>query len=322
MILASQCERETKTKMGSDLKRIFVAMLLLRICEYAAAFTFPLALPNCKDHCGDVSVLYPFGIGQGCYKYKWFEIVCSSNSSEQLSVPFLLSIGQEVISFDLGSYDSIYGRSHYQSNKIRILSPLKHTGCSKGSVGDSSSLNLTGSPFFISDSNKFTAIGCNNKALMKGTGSQIVGCEATCENETYKDDNARGCVGNKCCQTKIPSGLQVFDATVEKLEPGKYGCQIAYLTKFDLSEFMFTPPQLPEYGNYVMMELEWFLDVLPIHSEDSTLCETSSKGVKILRNVANLSAIDAYQCWCNGGFEGNPYIPGGCQGMYKLLSHS
>ncbi|CAL9215206.1 unnamed protein product [Arabidopsis halleri] len=298
--------------MDSDLKRFFVVLILLRISEHAAASTFPLALPNCKDHCGDVSVLYPFGIGQGCYKDKWFEIVCI-NSSEQISVPFLLSIRREVISFDLGSYYSIDDRSHYQSNKIHILGPLKHTGCSNGSVGDSSSLNLKGSPFFISDNNKFTAIGCNNKALMKGTGSQIVGCEATCKNETYKDDNVRGCLGDKCCQTKIPSGLQVFDATVEKLEPSKDGCQVAYLTQFQLAAFMFTPPELQEYRNYVMMELEWFLDVLPIPSEGSALCEASINGEQIPRSLGNLSAIDGYQCWCKHGYEGNPYIPGGCQ---------
>lgn len=310
--------------MGCDLKHFFVALLLLfRIFEHAAASTsFPLALPNCKDRCGDVLVPYPFGIGQGCYKDKWFEIVCSISSSDQLPVPFLLDIGREVFSFFLGDYSSISGRSLYQSNKIRIPSPLKHTGCSNGSVGDSSSLNLTGSPFFISDNNKFTAIGCNNKALMKGTGSQIVGCEATtCENETRSYSND-GCVGDKCCQTTIPSGLQVFDATVEKLKPDKEGCQVAYLTKFDLSEFMFTPPELPEYGDYVMMELEWFLDDLSIPSESSALCEISSKGVQIQRSLPNLDAIDAYQCWCKDGYEGNPYLPGGCQGVYKLPSHS
>ncbi|XP_010497736.1 PREDICTED: wall-associated receptor kinase-like 8 [Camelina sativa] len=299
--------------MDCELKRFFVVLTLLRICKDAAAYTFPLALANCKDHCGDVSVLYPFGIGQGCYKDKWFEVVCS-NSSDQVSVPFLLSIRREVLSFDLGSYYSIDGRFHYQSNKIHILSPLKHTGCSNGSVGDSSSLNLTGSPFFISDSNKFTAIGCNNKALMKGQGSQIVGCEATC---TYENDTARGCVGYKCCQTQIPSGLQVFDATVEKMIPGQAGCQVAYLTHFQLSPFMFKSPQLPEYSNYVMMELQWALDGFPIPSEGSTtvLCAESTKGELTPITSADLYLYPptGYQCWCKHGYQGNPYIPGGCQ---------
>lgn len=94
------------------------------------------------------------------------------------------------------------------------------------------------------------------------------------------------------------------------------------MTQFQLAAFMFTPPELQEYRNYVMMELEWFLDVLPIPSEGSALCEASINGEQIPRSLGNLSAIDGYQCWCKHGYEGNPYIPGGCQGVYKLLSHS
>lgn len=294
--------------MGCELKRIFVVLLLFRICEYAAASTPSLALANCRSRCGDVLVPYPFGIGKGCYKDKWYEIVCI-NPSQHLSVPFLPSIKREVISFSLG--DSSNYRLLISENKFHIPSPLKHSGCSNGSVGDSSSLNLTGSPFYISEDNMFTAIGCNSKALMKGTGSQIGGCEATCEDDvpSYID----GCVGYKCCQTAIPSGpsrLQVFDATVEKLEPGKDGCQVAYLTNFTLAPSLFTvPPQLPEYRNYLMMQLEWDLGV-PL--EPSLLCQgtlTEETGV-----------TSGLLCRCKFGYEGNPYLPGGCQGVYTLVN--
>ncbi|VVA91519.1 unnamed protein product [Arabis nemorensis] len=254
--------------MGCDLKRFLLALLLLRICDYAAASNFSFALPNCKDHCGIVDVPYPFGIGQGCYKDKWFEIVCR-NSSEQLSVPFLLSIEREVISISIVGLPTV---SYDETNKFYILSPLKHSGCSNGVVGDSSPLNLTGSPFFISDKNKFTAVGCNNKASMNGTGLQIVGCEATCRNEIQSfQDDYKSCVGYKCCQTSIPPNLLLFDATLEKLEPSKDGCQVAYLSQFNLEGYMFTAPQLSEYGNYTRMELEWRFD-LPSTSTDTDEC--------------------------------------------------
>uniref|UniRef100_A0A1J3F5G1 Wall-associated receptor kinase-like 8 n=1 Tax=Noccaea caerulescens TaxID=107243 RepID=A0A1J3F5G1_NOCCA len=288
--------------MGCELKRIFVLLLLFRICEYAAASTPSLALPNCRSRCGDVLVPYPFGIGKGCYKDKWYEIICI-NSSQHLSVPFIPSIKREVISFALGDPSSYLFSYDDYVNKFHIHSPLKHTGCSNGSVGDSSSLNMTGSPFYISEANRLTAIGCNNKALMKGTGLQIVGCEATCENEvgTYYGYSGE-CVGYKCCQATVPSGLQVFDATVEKLEPGKGGCQVAYLTNFTLEASMFTPPQLPEYRNYLMMQLEWDLNV-PL--ERSLFCKDTLK--------EDTGVVSGYHCSCKFGYEGNPYLPGGCQ---------
>ncbi|AAD34678.1 putative wall-associated receptor kinase-like 8 RLK-Pelle-WAK family [Arabidopsis thaliana] len=283
--------------MGVDVKRFLVVMLLLRICEYAAASTFPLALRNCSDHCGNVSVPYPFGIGKGCYKNKWFEIVCKS-SSDQQPILLLPRIRRAVTSFNLGDPFSI---SVY--NKFYIQSPLKHSGCPNRDGYSSSSLNLKGSPFFISENNKFTAVGCNNKAFMNVTGLQIVGCETTCGNEirSYKGANT-SCVGYKCCQMTIPPllQLQVFDATVEKLEPNKQGCQVAFLTQFTLSGSLFTPPELMEYSEYTTIELEWRLDLSYMTSK-RVLCK------------GNTFFEDSYQCSCHNGYEGNPYIPGGCQ---------
>ncbi|CAA7036091.1 unnamed protein product [Microthlaspi erraticum] len=299
--------------MGCVPKRFFVAFLLLGICEYAAASsTFPLARPNCTDHCGYVSVPYPFGIGKGCYKDKWFEIVCS-NSSDQQKILFLPGIQRRVTSFNLGN---VFTTSVY--SKFYIQSPLKRSGCSNGDGDSSSSLDLKESPFFISENNKFTAVGCNNKAFMNATetGLQIVGCGSTCDNfsRSYKDAN-QSCVGYKCCQVTIPSDLQVFNATVEKLKPGKQGCQVAFLTQSTLSGSLFTPPELPEYNSYATMELEWRLD----------LSSTSSKRVLCMSNTF---LEDRYQCSCRAGYEGNPYIPGGCldidecRGPHKICGRS
>ncbi|KAF3545888.1 hypothetical protein DY000_02008483 [Brassica cretica] len=134
--------------------------------DFASAFhhEFPAALPNCIDQCNraGVRVPYPFGIGKGCYKSKWFEVVC--NHSLHLSFPFLPSIGLDVISFSLTD-DFIYEDRSHKSNGFQIQSPRKTSGCSYGKK-DVQSLNLTGSPFFISDNNKFTAVGCNIKAIL------------------------------------------------------------------------------------------------------------------------------------------------------------
>ncbi|KAG2292604.1 hypothetical protein Bca52824_039273 [Brassica carinata] len=250
-----------------------------------------------------VRVPYPFGIGKGCYKSKWFEVVC--NHSLHLSFPFLPSIGLDVISFSLTD-DFIYEDRSHKSNGFQIQSPRKTSGCSYGKK-DVQSLNLTGSPFFISDNNKFTAVGCNIKAMMVGTGPQIVGCEARCGKETrYYKDADKSCVGYKCCQTKIPPGLQVYDSTVEKLEPCKNVCQEAYLSREDFSTYTLTSPDLTE-NVIVTMDLEWRLEVPPNIVPKSSHCEISTS---LIRTDDQYK----YQCRCRSGYEGNPYLPGGCQG--------
>ncbi|KAL0847366.1 hypothetical protein Bca101_020612 [Brassica carinata] len=295
--------------MDRDLKRFFFAFFLFQIHGYivASAFhhEFPVALPNCIDRCNraGVRVPYPFGIGKGCYKSKWYEVVC--NHSLHLSFPFLPSIGLDVISFSLTD-DFIYEDRSHKSNGFQIQSPRKTSGCSYGRK-DVQSLNLTGSPFFISDNNKFTAVGCNIKAMMVGTGPQIVGCEARCGKETrYYKDADKSCVGYKCCQTKIPPGLQVYDSTVEKLEPGKNVCQEAYLSREDFSNYTLTSPDLTE--NFIVtMDLEWRLEVPPNIVPESSQCEVST-------SVIRTDDQYKYQCSCRFGYEGNPYLPGGCQG--------
>ncbi|CAN6823590.1 unnamed protein product [Brassica oleracea] len=302
--------------MDCDLKRFFFAFFLFQIYGYivASAFhhEFPVALPNCIDQCNraGVRVPYPFGIGKGCYKSKWFEVVC--NHSLHLSFPFLPSIGLDVISFSLTD-DFIYEDRSHKSNGFQIQSPRKTSGCSYGKK-DVQSLNLTGSPFFISDNNKFTAVGCNIKAMMVGTGPQIVGCEARCGKETrYYKDADKSCVGYKCCQTKIPPGLQVYDSTVEKLEPGKNVCQEAYLSREDFSTYTLTSPDLTE-NVIVTMDLEWRLEVPPNIVPKSSHCEIST-------SVIRTDDQYKYQCRCRSGYEGNPYLPGGCQEQQMFSLH-
>ena len=45
----------------------------------AAAISFPIALPNCPDRCGEVEIPYPFGLSKGCSIDRNFVVNCSQS---------------------------------------------------------------------------------------------------------------------------------------------------------------------------------------------------------------------------------------------------
>ncbi|KAM5587432.1 hypothetical protein ABKV19_006066 [Rosa sericea] len=51
----------------------FVIIGVLIVSTTAAA---PQALPNCPDKCGNLTVPYPFGMAEGCYRGNAFFVNC------------------------------------------------------------------------------------------------------------------------------------------------------------------------------------------------------------------------------------------------------
>ncbi|KAM1213102.1 hypothetical protein PS2_004557 [Malus domestica] len=46
----------------------------------------PQALPGCSDHCGNVTIPYPFGMAEGCYRGPEFFINCTSTTPADINV--------------------------------------------------------------------------------------------------------------------------------------------------------------------------------------------------------------------------------------------
>ncbi|GLT38245.1 hypothetical protein SLA2020_125060 [Shorea laevis] len=106
------------------------AFLVLLMIESAAGQA--LVKPGCQESCGNVdSIPYPFGIGTGCYKNKWFEVSCSQNETSQPPTTLLTSIDIEVLHFSLDP--SIVAVKRPIGNYSETI-PVK-------------SVNLSGSPF-------------------------------------------------------------------------------------------------------------------------------------------------------------------------------
>ncbi|GLT38235.1 hypothetical protein SLA2020_124960 [Shorea laevis] len=98
-----------------------------------SAVGYDIAKRGCPDHCGNISLPYPFGIGANCYMNKGFEVSCSKTDDP----PTLLitSLRIEVVDISL------------DRSAVTVKRPIT---CQNGSASYPAKLepvNFTGSPF-------------------------------------------------------------------------------------------------------------------------------------------------------------------------------
>ncbi|KAJ7004883.1 hypothetical protein NC653_009655 [Populus alba x Populus x berolinensis] len=150
-----------------------------------------LAKPNCSDHCGNISIPYPFGIGKHCYMAESYDVECNETSKPPRA--FLRSIKMELVNITIERGAVVKGPV------ISVDSSGRQEGVP---------VNLEGTPFFFSYTNFFIAVGCNTRAtLWTKTGTtEHVGCDSICSNGTsitnIRPENG-ACSGKDCCQDML-----------------------------------------------------------------------------------------------------------------------
>lgn len=157
--------------------------------------TIDASEPLMCDQCGNFgSDDYPFGIGEGCYFDKSFEVFCDNSSGSPK--PLLKSINLNMLLNFV-----------FQKGLIAVEAPVISLNSSK-SMGNAKGVNLTGTPFsFSQKNNKFTAAGCDSYAKLnqKNDSSNSGKCQSvcTCDPTQYAD----------CCDLlcTVPPNTKVFD---------------------------------------------------------------------------------------------------------------
>ncbi|XVF39218.1 hypothetical protein PTKIN_Ptkin01aG0017900 [Pterospermum kingtungense] len=261
-----------------------------------------LAKPNCQSQCSDVSIPYPFGIGCDCNIDSKFSITC--NSTFNPPRPFLGKFVLLNISLD---------------GQLRILTEVTYDCYDR--FGRSSYLrrSLTLDKFSINNTiNKFTAIGCDTFALVRtfgGPSNYATGCLSTCTSTSDPVDGS--CSGIGCCQASIPKEAWGYDISVNSFENhskvlAENPCNYAFVaeddnytfSKSDLSGYVFQDRKFP-------FTLDWTIG--------NTTCSESKKDTIKFACKENSKCLDSviggYLCKCFDGFEGNPYLSNGCQGI-------
>ena len=298
-----------------------ITFLLLLTYGLAEAAAPPMAMPGCNDSCGNVSIPYPFGMTADCYLNYWFKINCSTGNGSSAGNDsslraFLSNIKMEVLEIKIPKIISNHSYSYsFEPGFVRgkmpniISSNCISTGAINGGV------NMTGSPFYFSDyQNIFISVGCNNIALMTGSNPTVlVGCNSDCNSETMIDKEAK-CSGFNCCQTTIPSGNQVFNATFKSKDDTNKGiekCKFAFLAEEEWFYSSITNPshELPLLED-VPVVLDWTVS--------DFLYMSSSEADRRKADWLNTTSQGGGQYLCLQGYEGNPYLSTGCQGKLQL----
>ncbi|XP_058112231.1 putative wall-associated receptor kinase-like 16 isoform X2 [Magnolia sinica] len=269
--------------------------------------------PGCQDRCGNVSITYPFGIGSSdCYKDDEFEVKCKD--SLRRPKPFLPAIDDDAEVLEISLSGLVHINRHIAS--VCYSSDPDKSGIQVPNSTTLIELDEDGPYTFSSTHNKLTAIGCGATAYITGSQGETYtsGCMSFCGSNMSSTNGS--CSGIGCCQTIIPKGHKSFMIAASNLNASTWvsdTCSHAFLVdheRFNFSVSDLLGRNFLNRNRHVPVALDWAIG-------DETCEEAQSKSSIVCGD--NSRCYDSpsgvgYTCKCYDGFEGNPYLPSGCQG--------
>ncbi|XP_077216123.1 putative wall-associated receptor kinase-like 16 [Tasmannia lanceolata] len=282
--------------------------VLLQLLWLTTALASSIAKPGCQDKCGNITIPYPFGIGDpNCFINGWFNVTC--NTTFDPPKPFLYLREIEVLEILLQGQIRLAGWMGWDC--YSEMAPGRNW--SRGST------NFIGTPYtFSSTQNIFTAIGCDTQAYIRGPDATdfTTGCISICANKERLRNGT--CSGIGCCQTSIPEDLKYLEffllsysnhTRTKDFSP----CSYAFLVQKDYFNFSIPLISVQNFSDENKQRFPRVLDWV-IGSET---CEVARRNTSTygcgLKSICNDSISDGYRCNCPPGFEGNPYLPNDCQ---------
>ncbi|XP_078150724.1 wall-associated receptor kinase 5-like isoform X1 [Carex rostrata] len=315
----------SETKRNTVLPMILIQLLLLQLRGTALAKN-TIALPGCPESCGGIPIPYPFGIGRNCSLSEKFNVDCeiSSDNLHNDSNPFL-EINSEVeilnISLSLGQVRTknvIYSQCYPKDSHVIYYHGLNPNSPAGLFYGDT--------PFQLNtEKNKFTVIGCNTLAFLRldSHSNFSVGCLSMCDSlDTLIHYGS--CSGIGCCQTTIPKDAHRFDGD---FDPSYTNSEVynfskcSYVMVVEEAEFKFNTTYVTtdELSNATLpMVFDWAIG--------NTTCEEAQTNKSSYACISNNTACRdggrGYLCNCSDGYQGNPYLHGGCQDIDECANQN
>ncbi|OVA05885.1 Protein kinase domain [Macleaya cordata] len=288
----------------------------LGLASLSSAASFMQTKEGCEAKCGNITIPYPFGLvgnGNGCsidgvgYGYS---IRC--NTSYDPPKPFIGIGNMEIIDIS--------------ETEIRVKN-FPATLCyneSNPSLLEESivPMDMRRTHFtFSATKNRFFGIGCDTLVMILGPDINYTSqCISGCKNRENVIDGS--CSGSGCCQTTIPKGLNYFKASVGSSSNNNSDtrsfdpCSYAFLAeqdgyKFNSSDILMGT-SFHSKGKDVPVVLDWAIG--------NKTCEEAQKDLATFACQENSFCVNSdnnpgYRCTCHDGYEGNPYLSPGCQGI-------
>ncbi|CAI9114847.1 OLC1v1015656C1 [Oldenlandia corymbosa var. corymbosa] len=291
--------------MVSNPLLLVVLFILLNSCSSSSsssAYNFPIAKPGCLDRCGNESIPFPFGIGEGCYldQSQSFSVECNSSQLNFSGTHYPItniSLEGQFRTPNYVAYDC-YGEGDQKVNPNHPWIKL-------------------GDPFiFNSTGNKFTVIGCDSIGVVEGTSyfrdyNTKSGCTSFCYLKEDVEDGSCSSIG--CCQTSIPGGSRMINVTLASSSNNRFvssfnPCSFAFVVAEDA--FQFSADNLTNLESVVTLPVivDW---VISHNNCDEAKTNKSNYACKENSECYVEKGALGYRCRCSKGYEGNPYL--GCQ---------
>ncbi|KAL6847117.1 hypothetical protein ACP4OV_022970 [Aristida adscensionis] len=191
---------------------VLLVLIIFPATEVAATSSgLAISLPGCPDKCGNVSIPYPFGIGDRCAatsQSPFFTVTCNDSFQPPRPMVVVPTSAIEVIDISL------------ERGEMRIYSDVSYyCFMSNTTVSDKNTFgsSLEGTPFITSTTrNRFTVISCNTLGIIGGythssSDLYVAGCYSYCQGINSTTDGVP-CTGMGCCETTISPNLTDFTA--------------------------------------------------------------------------------------------------------------
>ncbi|KAI3946331.1 hypothetical protein MKW98_010455, partial [Papaver atlanticum] len=267
----------------------FLGLLCLQIApttETSITASRVITKPGCQDKCGNVSIPYPFGIGDGCFLKPRFRLKC--NHSLPYSTRFPV---------------------HGQNIKVSNIS------IPDGEM--TALLSIARDCFTFSNTkNKFIAIGCDTMAYLETSSDNKsesigTGCLSSCNK--IEDSTNGTCNGIGCCEASIPAELKTYAVNIQSISPPRRNldfnpCSYAFLT--EKNSFNFSSSYLENFRNLGTMKVPAVVDWII----SNKTCEEAQRNPARYACGPNTDCVKGnneakgYRCSCKTGYEGNPYL--------------